>query len=248
MRFDTETTVDGVSERPFALDDVPGVLWTPDGDPAGRPLILIIHGGGQHKRAPSVLARVRRFVGHLGWAAAALDAPGCGDRPKPPEDQAFVAGLRARMAAGEPVGTEIAGFNARLAARATPEWRAALDALRANGIGGPVGVTGMSLGAAIAVPLAADEPRVAAAVVGLVGHQHLEAAAGRIRVPVQFVLQWDDEHVPRASGLALFDAFGSADKTLHAYPGPHAGVPAHEYDSAEHFFGRHLGEHASTSM
>jgi hypothetical protein len=33
---------------------------------------------------------------------------------------------------------------------------------------------------------------------------------------VEFVVQWDDEMVPRAASLALFDTFASAEKTLHA--------------------------------
>jgi hypothetical protein len=41
--------------------------------------------------------------------------------------------------------------------------------------------------------------------------------------------------VPRDSGLALFDAFASREKTLHANPGRHAGVPAFELESAERF-------------
>ena len=47
--------------------------------------------------------------------------------------------------------------------------------------------------------------------------------------------------MPRASGLALFDVIGSADKTLHANPGRHAQVPWFEVDSSERFFARHLG-------
>jgi len=73
------------------------------------------------------------------------------------------------------------------------------------------------------------------------GHEVLAEAAARITVPVEFLLQWDDEQVSRESGLALFDAFGSAEKTLHANPGRHAAVPRFELDSAERFFGRHLG-------
>jgi len=34
MRFTSETTSDGVSERLFTLGDIPGVLWSPAG--AGR--------------------------------------------------------------------------------------------------------------------------------------------------------------------------------------------------------------------
>ena len=46
--------------------------------------------------------------------------------------------------------------------------------------------------------------------------------------------------MPRESGLALFDAIGSAEKTLHASPGGHMDVPGFEIDSSERFFARHL--------
>ena len=100
----------------------------------------------------------------------------------------------------------------------------------------------MSLGSAIGVPFAAAEPRITAAVFGLAGHETLAAAAARITVPVEFLLHWDDELVPRASGLALFDSFSSRAKTLHANPGRHMGVPGLELDSSERFFTRHLGQ------
>jgi hypothetical protein len=53
----SETIADGVSERPFTLGDVPGVLWSPAGADPGGPLVLLAHGGGQHKKAPNVLGR-----------------------------------------------------------------------------------------------------------------------------------------------------------------------------------------------
>ena len=62
----------------------------------------------------------------------------------------------------------------------------------------------------------------------------------QITVSVEFVLQWDDESVPRESGLALFDAIGSAGKTMHANPSRHMNVPMSEVDSSERFFARHL--------
>jgi hypothetical protein len=51
---------------------------------------------------------------------------------------------------------------------------------------------------------------------------------------------WDDEQVLRESGLALFDAFASREKSLHANPGRHAEVPMFEVESSLGFFGRHL--------
>lgn len=57
---------------------------------------------------------------------------------------------------------------------------------------------------------------------------------------MQFLVQWDDERVPRAHSLALFDVLGSAEKTLHANPGKHGEVPAFGLDCALRFFIRHL--------
>jgi len=54
-------------------------------------------------------------------------------------------------------------------------------------------------------------------------------------------VQWDDERVPRAQSLMLFDALASAEKTLHANPGKHGEIPAFERDSTLRFFTRHLG-------
>lgn len=244
MHFTSQTSANGVSERQFTLDGIPGVLWCP-ADAAGRcPLVLLGHGGGQHKKAPGVVARAHRYVTALGFSVAAIDAPGHGDRPRTAEDERFAVGMRARMAAGEPVGPYIARQNVRLAARAVPEWRATLDALQqvdCVGGGGPVGYWGVSLGCAIGVPFAAADPRITAAVLGLAGGAGLAEAAARVSMPVEFLLQWDDELVPRDEGLALFDAFASREKTLHANLGGHMGVPAFEMASSERFFARHLG-------
>jgi dienelactone hydrolase len=99
---------------------------------------------------------------------------------------------------------------------------------------------GASLGGAIGLSLAADEPRITAAVVGLIGGEPLREAAARVTVPVELFLQWDDEFIPRADGLALFDVLGSAEKTLHVNPGRHGEIPRFEVDSAVRFFTRHL--------
>jgi dienelactone hydrolase len=98
----------------------------------------------------------------------------------------------------------------------------------------------VSLGCGLGVPFVAAEPRVRAAVLGLGGALASAEAAAQITVPVEFLMQWDDERVPRAQSLALFDALASAEKTLHANPGKHAEVPAFELDSTLRFFARHL--------
>ena len=208
-----------ISEQQFMIGDVPAVRWTPADD--NDALILIAHGGGQHKKAPGVVGRAQRFAA-AGFPALALDAPNHGDRPRTIDP----AVLREQAMTGD---------QTELGAQGAAEWRTALDALAPAG---PVGFFGVALGAAIGLPLVAADPRITAAVLGLTAGP-LEAAA-RIRVPIEFVMQWDDELVPRDAALALFDALGSTDKTLHANPGGHLALPRFEVDSADRFFRRHL--------
>ncbi|MFD8515338.1 dienelactone hydrolase family protein [Streptomyces antimycoticus] len=243
MRFTSETSSDGVREQLFVLGEIPGVLWTPEGAAGTRPLILMGHGGGQHKKAPDILTRARRYVAECGFAVAAVDVPGHGDRPVVEEYDRIATENRARVAAGEELAPLIADFQALVARQTVPEWRAVLDAVRLlEHVGpGPVGYWGVSLGCGLGVPFVAAEPRVRAAVLGLGGALSSAGDAARITVPVEFLVQWDDERVPRAEGLALFDALASTEKTLHANPGGHGDVPAFELDSALRFFARHLG-------
>jgi dienelactone hydrolase len=244
MRFVSETSSGGVFERLFTLGEIPGVLWTPAGAAGVRPLILMGHGGGQHKKAPGVVARAHRFVAAGGFAVAAVDVPGHGDRPTDEEYDRIATQNQARVAAGEELAPLIAGFQALVARQTVPEWRAVLDTVQElDYVGaGPVGYWGVSLGCGLGVPFVAAEPRVRAAVLGLGGALASAGAAARITVPVEFLVQWDDERVPRAQSLALFDALASAEKTLHANPGRHGEVPAFEVDSTLRFFARHLGQ------
>jgi dienelactone hydrolase len=243
MRFTAETVSGGVTERLFAVGDVPGVVWAPPAAAGPRPLVLLGHGGSQHKTAPRVVARAGRLVTERGYAVAAIDAPGWGGRPVPADYEPFNGEIEALIAAGKPLGGAFARRGLLVASLAVPEWRATIDALTALdwiGAGGRVGYWGVSLGSAIGVPLVAAEPRIRAAVLGLTGHETFEAAARRITVPVQFLLQWGDEIFPRESGLALFGAIGSADKTLHANPGAHGDTPAFEEANSVRFLRRHL--------
>jgi len=205
------------------------VVWAPTDATGSRPSVLRGHGGGQHKKAPGLVARAH--------------AAGHGDRPRTEQDEQCAADLRQRMASGEPVGPHVARYNTELSGRAVPEWQATLDALQGLdivGADGPVGFWGVSHGSAIGVPFAAVDARITAAVFGLASHETLAEAAAQVTVPVEFLLQWDDELVARDSGLALFGAFASGEKTLHANPGRHTAVPAFELDSSARFFLRHL--------
>lgn len=243
MRFTSQTSSDGVYEQLFTIGEIPGVLWTPGGATGTCPLILMGHGGGAHKKAPDIVARAHRFVAECGYAVAAVDAPGHGDRPKDEEYHRIATEIQARVAAGEERAPLIADFQALVARQTVPEWRAVLDAVQElNHVGaGPVGYWGVSLGCGLGVPFVAAEPRVRAAVLGLGAAAAAAEAAAQITIPVEFLVQWDDERVPRGQSLALFDALASAEKSLHANPGKHGEIPAFELESTLQFFARHLG-------
>ncbi|HEY9217673.1 MAG TPA: hypothetical protein VIO94_06470, partial [Phenylobacterium sp.] len=132
--------------------------------------------------------------------------------------------------------------------QAVPEWKAALDAVQGLdfiGRDGPVGYWGVSMGTSIGVPFVSQEPRITCAVFGLNGlrakDEAFAAAAKAIKIPVEFVFQWEDAVAPRENGIALFDAFGSAEKTMHINPGGHMDIPNFESASWERFYLRHLG-------
>ncbi|WP_328843774.1 alpha/beta hydrolase [Streptomyces sp. NBC_00258] len=250
VHFTAETSSNGVRERDFTVGEVPGALWSPSTGSGRAPLVLMGHGGGTHKKAPAMTGRAQLLVAECGFHVAAIDAPGHGGRLRAAHDEQEIAAMQQAMAAGEPVGPIVVRYNAHLAERAVPEWRATLDALQELpeiGTEGPVGYFGLNMGTAIGVPLTAVEPRITAAAFGLHWPDALAEYARRITVPIEYALQWDDEHIPRQSGLALFDAFASKEKTLHANAGAHKELPRFEADSAVRFFARHLGRAVTTS-
>jgi pimeloyl-ACP methyl ester carboxylesterase len=258
MPFTDERTQDGVTRRSFSVtvagESVPAVIWTPAGAAGPRPLVLMGHGGSQHKKTPGIRARAANYARRYGWATLAIDAPGHGDRIGREAAEALGRETMARVT-GQVASSwtpERLQLMARRTASAVPEWNAALDAAVGFdfvGAGGPVGYWGVSMGTAIGVPFVAQQPRITAAVFGLAGLRpgaaEFEAAARKIAIPVEFVFQWDDAVASRADGLALFDAFASAEKTLHVNPGGHMDIPDFETASWERFFLRHLGAAAA---
>ncbi|MEU6620630.1 alpha/beta hydrolase [Streptomyces litmocidini] len=243
MRFTSERHLDdGVLEREFALDEIPGLLWTPPSASAPVPLILLGHPPlGLRTMYPRLVDRARSAAAD-GFAAATIELPGSGDRPRLPAAEQARAELRRVMEAGEPVTDEIVdALILPLVDRAVPEWRAALDALLAlPGLGGPVGYSGGVI--SIGVRLAVVEPRIAAAALfaGSFVPRSVFEEARRVTIPLHVLLQWDDEGNDRQASLDLFDAFGSAEKSLHAHMGGHTGVPRFAGDAAARFFTRHL--------
>ena len=163
LQFTAESSFDGVIERDLTVGGVPGVLWSPASGDGLAPLVLMGHGGGNHKKHPAMSGRAQRLVTGCGFHVAVLDAPGHGDRPRTAHDEAEIAELFRARAAGEPEGPIVVRYNDHLAALAVPEYRALLDALQELpeiGTDGPVGYWGINMGTAIGVPFVAAEPRI----------------------------------------------------------------------------------------
>jgi dienelactone hydrolase len=242
MRFTSEQRFDdGVIEREFTFGEIPGILWTPGSAARPAPLILLGHPGGLPRMYPRLAARARHSAAE-GYAAATIELPWSGDRPRSAAAEEVRADLRRALENGEPVSGEIIDrLVLPLVEQAVPEWRGALDALLSlPEIGGPVGYAGGVI--AIGIRLAVVEPRISAAVLfaGSYVPRSMFEEARQVTIPLQVLLQWDDAGNDRQQALDLFDAFGTRQKTLHANMGGHTGVPQFEGDDGNRFFARHL--------
>jgi hypothetical protein len=244
MQFTSEQRFDdGVLEREFSLGEIPGILWTPGSASASAPapLILIGHPGGLRQMYPRLVGRARHSAA-VGFAAATIELPGSGERPRSAAAEQARADLRRAVTAGEPVDDEIVDrLVLPLVEKAVPEWRTTLDALLSlPEIGGPVGYSGGVI--SIGVRLAVVEPRISAALLfaGSYVPRSMFEEARQVTIPLHVLLQWDDEGNDRQMALDLFDAFGSKEKTLHANMGGHTGVPQFAGEEGNRFFVRHL--------
>lgn len=195
MQFTSEQRLDdGFLEREFTLGEIPGILWTPGSASAPAPLILLGHPGGLHKMYPRLAARARHSAAE-GFAAATIELPGSGDRPRSAAAEQARADLRRALEAGEPVDDEIVDrLVLPLVEKAVPEWQTTLDVLLSlPEIGGPVGYSGGVI--AIGTRLAVVEPRISAAVLfaGSFVPRAILKEARQVTIPLHVLLQWDDE-------------------------------------------------------
>ncbi len=243
MDFIGEATVShGVVERRFNVEGademVPGIVWTPEAASGPRPLVLVGHGGGGNKRMPYVLSLARRLVRHAGYAVAAIDGPGHGDRA---DDSTTADRLPS-----EGIARTFMADVAAAAGTMTADWAATVHELRGlDDVGdSALGYWGVSMGTMFGAPLLRATPDIRCAVLGLMGTfddtNPWAAAAPAIKCPVLFLVQTEDELVPVERALALFRSIGSQDKRLHAHPGAHAAVPIEEIEASEAFLARHL--------
>lgn len=235
----------GVADRAFVVerdgDKIPGCFWTPAEVTGHVPLVLIGHGGGSEKRNENGLALARRIVRRHGFAAAAIDAVGHGERGEI-ADSSSADGAYADL-----------WKDGTIFDRMVADWKAVLDALITlpEVDGERVGYWGLSMGTMLGVPFVASERRIKAAALGLAGFTGSSAVRGRfterhkqdaprISCPLAFFVQWDDERFGRDGAFELFDTLGSTDKRLHAYPGLHAEMSAEARDLSREFLAERL--------
>jgi dienelactone hydrolase len=214
---------------------VPGILWTPRGASGKLPLVLIGHGGSQHKSEPGIVDLARRFIG-IGFAAAAIDGPIHGSRRADHlTGPAMQAEFRAMWDKDQRIDPMVA------------DWKAVIAALtRLEGVDvGAIGWYGVSMGTAYGLPLLAVEPRVQAALLGMWGtnyphSERLPLDAPKVRCEVLFQMKWDDQFFTREGQFELFDRIGSTEKWLKAYLGAHTPVAGEQLHDAVEFLARKL--------
>ena len=213
---------------------VPAVFWQPEGDAKG--VVLACHGGSGHKKSNAILMIAQACL-RLGLVVLAMDGPVHGERRADGDLNPVTARQAFREAWRAGVGRTDMG----------EDMRAALDELvhKPGFAELPIGYIGVSMGTAYGIPLLAAEPRIRAAAIGLwsttyAASEHLAEHAKQIRCDVWFTQQWNDEFFDREGTFALFDAIGSADKRLVAYPGPHCELEGERLTDAVAFIAGRL--------
>lgn len=229
----------GAVQREFSVSygarSVPGVLWAPVRPSPGRPVVLFGHGASGDRHQTPIPYVARKLVADAGFFAVSIDGPVHGRR---------------KVGDGARGAFAVEWRRDDCVADMLDDWRAVLDTMQQQpDVGtGPVGYWGLSMGSIFGVPLVAAEPRIAVAVLGLLGlvgptetyRQQLRLAAAAMTCPVLFLMQLEDELFARDQYLALFDGIASTDKRLHANPGLHPEVPTEELDFSAEFLRRYL--------
>ena len=227
-------STEAITEREFDLtvngQNVPGVYWRPTGGDADR-VALLGHGGSTHKKV-EYIQLVAKLLAERGIASIAIDGPGHGERASGVEVQSSDGFADIWNGGG---GTE--GIVA--------DWQAALNFIEAEEGVRPACWWGLSMGTMMGLPVTASDSRIRVALLGLMGTwgpngDDLKRLAPDVLCPVRFLVQWDDEIVPRNTCLQLYDALGSEKKTLHANPGIHTAVPQTEISGSVEYLDRYL--------
>ncbi len=241
MQFHSDLLRHGVRERVGTIvgstGPIPVALWTPEST-ADR-LVLVGHGASGTKLEGYVVALARSLARTYGIAVASIDGPVHGDRVGDDgSDQSLPFMRFAEKWSSDTTMTDAM----------VQDWVSTLDSVLGSGEVSPdaaVGYWGLSMGTILGLPFVAAEPRVRACVLGLMGAigpsaQRLANDAAHILIPTFYLVQWDDELIPRDAAIALFGQLGANDKTLVVTPGAHGAVTAENFQRSAAFLADRL--------
>lgn len=237
-RRERDGIVEQVGILATARHEIPYALWLPTSTPI-RHVVLIGHGAAGDKREDYVVSFARHLARRYKSAVVSIDGPVHGDRRQ-----------RLGLTSSQPFLDFVAAWssNEALTDEMVKDWTDVVNAVFASGHVHPdatVAYWGLSMGTILGLPFVAQEPRVRACVLGLMGatgptRERVVSAAQSLRIPTMFIMQWNDQFFNRDDALALFDSIGSTRKTLIANPGVHGGVPSHAFDASARFLFQHI--------
>ncbi len=215
---------------------IPGVVWSPEALNSPRPLVLMGHGGSNHKTASIMVEVARRFVCNHGFIVASIDGPIHGARRSeivtgPEKQQEFLAMWEKDNCIDSMVD----------------DWRSFLNELvKLEFIQKQaMGWFGISMGTAYGLPFIAADHRIKVALLGMwggdfVNSQRLVDDAPKIKCQVLFQQKWDDQIFSRDGQIQLFELLGSDEKWLKVYTGMHVPVSGEQLDDIEDFLSKKL--------
>lgn len=229
--------------RPKNSRLVTGAVWTPD-DIASDVLICFGHGAsGDRYQAP--ISYLANRLSKQGYVCLAMDGPVHGLRKSVADSGVAV---RAELDRQAVVDDMVRDWNLSVSCIES-ELRITADRLA---------YFGLSMGTIFGIPFLASRElngkSPSAAVLGIAGTEgaanqfsgRLLADSRSIRCPLLFLMQLEDELFSREGCLALFDAFGSSDKRLHANPGRHPEIPGEEVEFGADFVLKYLNDESSS--
>jgi dienelactone hydrolase len=254
---------DGVRVLHFTISSthgerVPGLLWTPEGAAARLPLLLVQHGAGTKKEDDYISLTAQRWA-RDGFAVAAIDAHGHGERQRGEQELAWL--------------WELPWLSRDHAIQMCVDLQRTLDylATRPEPDLARSGFVGFSMGANNGVAFVARDPRVRAAVFLIGGARLIELQDAPAAVaqrpgfaarradhalaaaivdashfaaqiaprPVLMINGRRDEIVSPAAAQALFDALGEPKRIIW-FDGGHTDIRGEHLKAAEAFLRERL--------
>jgi pimeloyl-ACP methyl ester carboxylesterase len=205
-----------------------GVIWSPPPGTA-RGCVLLCHGGSGHKLAPDIVATAEFIVARCMTHVVAIDGPVHGQNsPYPDDRERVIADFRQSWRDRD-------GF----VDRAVADWSGAIATIIHDDavITERLGWYGVSMGTAYGIPLLAQTPLVATAILGMWSLDYPHSERVRLDAPlvmcsVQFHVRTEDQLFSVPDQISLFEMLGTGHKELLTYPGPHAAPGPAEMVSA----------------